>query len=171
MTTEILILRLVHIVGGIFWVGGTLLTTFFLIPAIASMGPAGGEVFAAVQRRKLSTWMFSASLLSVAAGLRLMWIASSGFSSGYFATATGKAFGFAAALAVLALLLGMMVARPAAMRAAQLGGSMASAPPEKRPEIAAQIAVLRRRSAIFGTTVAILLLLAAAGMSVARYLT
>ena len=170
MTTELLILRLVHVVGGIFWVGGTLLTTFFLIPAIATMGPAGGEVFAAVQRRKLSAYMLAAAVLTVLSGLRLLWITSGGFSPAYFATAPGIGFSTAATSALAALLLGMLVSRPAAMRAAKLGGSMAGAPAERRAEIGAQIAVLRRRSAVFGTAVAILLLFAAAGMSVARYL-
>jgi hypothetical protein len=79
-------------------------------------------------------------------------------------------FSTAAASAVVALLIGMTVARPAAMCAAKLGGSMASAPPERRAAIGVEIAVLRRRSAVFGTAVALLLVLAAAGMSVARYL-
>jgi uncharacterized membrane protein len=170
MTIELLILRLVHVVGGIFWVGGTLLTTFFLIPAIGAMGPAGGQVFAAVQRRKLSTFMFAAALLTVFSGLRLLWITSGGFSSAYFATAPGMGFSTAGGSALVALLLGMLVARPAAMRAARLGGTMAAAPAERRSEIAAEVAVLRRRSAVFGTATAVLLLLAAAGMSVARYL-
>jgi uncharacterized membrane protein len=170
MTTELLILRLVHVVGGIFWVGGTLLTTFFLIPAIATMGSAGGEVFAAMQRRKLPTFMLAAALFTVASGLRLLWITSGGFSSAYFATAPGMGFGTAGGSALAAFLLGVLVARPAAMRAARLGGTMSGAPPEHRPGIAAEIAVLRRRSAVFGTATAVLLLLAAAGMSVARYL-
>jgi hypothetical protein len=113
----------------------------------------------------------AAALLTVLSGLRLMWITSGGFSSAYFATAPGMGFGTAAGAAILALLLGMLVSRPAAMRAAQLGGTIASAPPERRGEIAAQVAALRRRSALFGTIVASLLVLAAAGMSVARYLT
>ena len=171
MTTELLILRLVHVVGGIFWVGGTLLTTFFLIPAVATMGPAGGEVFAAVQRRKLSAYMLAAAVLTILSGLRLLWITSGGFSRAYFATAPGIGFSTAATSALLAFLLGMLVARPAAMRAARLGGSMASAPAERRPQIVAEVAALRRRSAVFGTAVAVLLLLAASGMSVARYLT
>jgi uncharacterized membrane protein len=171
MTTELLILRLVHVLGGIFWVGSTLLTTFFLIPAIATMGPAGGEVFAAVQRRKLSAYLMAAAVLTVASGLRLMWITSGGFSPAYFGTPPGMGFSTAAASALVAMLLGMLVSRPAAMRAAKLGGSMANAPAERRSAIVAEIAVLRRRSAVFGTAVALLLVLAAAGMSVARYLT
>src|SRR3981081_3466794 len=132
MTTELLILRLVHLLGGIFWVGSTLLTTFFLLPAMATIGPSAGEVFAAIQRRKLSAFLFAASLLTVASGLRLLWITSGGMSSAYFATAPGVGFATAGTSAILALILGMAVSRPAAMRAAKLGGTMASAAPERR---------------------------------------
>jgi uncharacterized membrane protein len=170
MTTELLILRLVHVLAGIFWVGSTLLTTFFLLPAIATMGPAGGEVFAAVQRRKLPTFLLASALLTVASGLRLLWITSGGFSSGYFATAPGFGFATAGTSAILAFLLGVLVSRPAAMRAAKLGGTLASVTAERRAQIVSEVAVLRRRSAMAGTAAAALLVLAAAGMSVARYL-
>lgn len=170
MTTELLLLRLVHIVGGIFWVGSTLLTTFFLFPALATVGPAAGEVFAAVQRRKLSAYLLAAALLTVLSGLRLLWITSGGLSSAYFDTPPGMGFATAGTTAIVAFLLGILVSRPAAMRAAQLGAGMASAPPERRAALAAEAAVLRRRSAVTGTVVAALLVLAAAGMSVARYL-
>lgn len=170
MTTELLILRLVHILGGIFWVGSTLLTTFFLLPAIATMGPVGGEVFAAVQRRKLSAFLLAAALLTVASGLRLLWIVSGGFSAAYYDTAPGRGFVAAGTSAIAAFLLGMLVSRPAAMRAATLGATMATATAERRAQLAADVAVLRRRSAVAGTGVAALLVLAAAGMSVARYL-
>jgi hypothetical protein len=64
----------------------------------------------------------------------------------------------------------MLVSRPAAMRAAKLGATIASATAERRAHIAAEVAVLRRRSAMAGTAAATLLVLAAAVMSVARYL-
>lgn len=170
MTTELLILRLVHVLGGTFWVGSTLLTTFFLIPAIGTLGPTGGQVFAAVQRRRLPAFMLGAGLLTVGSGLRLMWITSGGFSHAYYATAAGRGFAAAGTSAILAFLVGALVSRPAAMRAAKLGATMASATAERRAQLAAEVAVLRRRSAVAGTVAAGLLVLAAAGMSVARYL-
>ena len=170
MTSELLILRLVHVLGGIFWVGSTMLTTFFLIPAIATVGPAGGQVFAAVQRRKLSVFLLAASILTVLSGLRLMWITSGGYSSAYFETAPGLGFATAGMSAIVAFLLGMLIGRPAAMRAAMLGGTIASAASERRAELVEEVERLRRRSAVAGTVVAVLLAFAAAGMAVARYL-
>ena len=170
MTTELLILRLVHVLSGIFWVGSALFTALFLLPAVGTLGPRGGEVFAALQRRKLPTVLFTAALLTIASGLRLLWITSGGFSTAYFATAPGFGFTTAGTSAILAFLLGALVSRPAMQRAGRLGATLATVTAERRAEITAQIAVLRRRGAVAGTAVAALLVLAAAGMSVARYL-
>src|SRR5215212_2566414 len=121
MTIELLVLRLVHVLGGIFWVGSALFMTFFLGPALATLGPNGGQVFGALQKRRLPTILFTASLLTIASGLRLMWITSGGFSGGYLATPVGRTFVAAASLAVLALLIGIVVGRPSAARAARVG--------------------------------------------------
>ena len=40
---EMIVLRLVHVLGGIIWVGSMTYMTFFLMPAIADAGPAGGR--------------------------------------------------------------------------------------------------------------------------------
>ena len=89
MTAEILVLRLVHILGGIFWVGSGLFTTFFLVPALASSGPSAGPVMTALQRRHLFTALPVSALLTILSGLRLMWIGSAGFAPAYFASASG----------------------------------------------------------------------------------
>ena len=36
MNTLVLILRLVHIVAGVFWVGSAMLSAFFITPAVAA---------------------------------------------------------------------------------------------------------------------------------------
>jgi uncharacterized membrane protein len=47
MLAELLALRLIHIVSGIFWIGGGLYTFFFLGPALASTPAVMGQVMAA----------------------------------------------------------------------------------------------------------------------------
>ena len=36
----LLLLRAIHIVGGVLWVGGVVFVTFFLVPATQALGPA-----------------------------------------------------------------------------------------------------------------------------------
>ena len=38
------LLRAIHVVGGVLWVGGVVLVTLFLLPATQSLGPAAQPV-------------------------------------------------------------------------------------------------------------------------------
>ena len=170
MTGELLLLRLIHILGGIFWLGSALFTSLFLVPALATSGANAGQIFAALQRRRLFTALPIVAVLTIASGLRLMWIASVGFTPSYFASASGRAFASSGTAAIVAFLLSLLVARPASVRATRLGGALASAPEEKRAGLAMEVAKLRRRGGVTSMVVVTLLVLGAAGMAVARYL-
>ena len=170
MTIELLVLRLVHVLGGIFWVGSAIFMTFFLAPALAGLGPTGGQIFGALQKRGLPMRMMIAAVLTILSGLRLMWLVSGGYSSAWFATPPGRGYVVAATSAIVALLIGLFVGRPAAARGGQIAAEMAMAPADRRESLAAEAARLRRRSMVAGTVTTVLLVLAAAGMAVARYL-
>ena len=143
----------------------------FLAPTLAPLGPAAGQVMAGLAKRRLMTILPIAAILTLLPGLRLMWIASAGFSSAYFATPVGQTYSAAGGLAIVAFVVGMAVSRPAAMRAGAIGAQMASAPDDAaRSRLAAEMEGARRRGTIGGMIVLILLTLASAGMATARYL-
>ena len=49
------LLRIIHIVGGVFWVGGSIVMTYFVGPAVGAMGEAGPKFMAdLVNNRKLA---------------------------------------------------------------------------------------------------------------------
>lgn len=171
MTAEIIVLRLVHILGGIFWVGAMLFNALFLFPALAAAGPAAGPVMGGLQRRKLMTVLPIVAVVTILAGIRLMWITSAGFQGEYFASPTGRTLAIGAAASILAFLAGILVSRPTAMRSMQVGAALAAAPdgPEKSA-LAAEAAALRRRSTMWSHLVMTLLLVAAGTMAIARYL-
>ena len=170
MAIELFVLRLVHVLGGIFWVGTVLFMSLFLAPALATAGPAAGQVLGVLRRRGLMTYLPLVAVLTIASGARLMWLTSAGLSPAYFASATGRTLAAAAAAAVVAFVVGLLVGRPAGIRAGQLAGSLASAPAERRPTMERVLAALRRRIEISSAVVTVLLLCGAAGMAVARYL-
>ncbi len=170
MTAEMLVLRLVHILSGIFWVGSGIFSSFFLMPVLGSVGPAAGPVFAGLARRKLFTMLPLAAILTILSGFRLMQITSANFAPAYFALPMGKTFAWAGVAAIAAFVLGMAIARPAGMKAARLAGAMAGATTDAaRADLASQLESARRISAIAGGISIALLILAAAGMAVARY--
>ncbi|MEO8620823.1 MAG: hypothetical protein ABI625_07145 [bacterium] len=169
MIAELLVLRFVHVVGGIFWAGSALFTALFLAPALSISGVNAGQVFAALGKRRLFVALPLVALLTIASGARLMWIMSNGFASSYTASGTGRTLMASGAAALGAFLLSLLVSRPTAVRAAQLAGTLATAPEAERGRIAERAAALRRRGGVSSMIAVALLALAAAGMSIARY--
>jgi uncharacterized membrane protein len=171
MIAEILLLRLVHILGGIFWVGSGLFNALFLIPALGKAGPAAGQVMAALQQRRLMTVLPTVAVLTILSGLRLMWIMSGGGNPAYFNSAVGRTFSMSGGAAIVGFLVGVFLARPAMMRAAAVGRSLAAATDAtERSALATQMEAARRRSGVANIASLALVLLGAAGMAVARYL-
>ena len=171
MSIEVIVLRIVHILGGIFWLGSGLFTTFFLIPALGRLGPmAAGPVMGALQQRRLFTVLPVVAVLTIISGARLLQIVSGGFTPSYFDSRTGTALLWSGIAAVTAFLLSLLLARPAAARAGQLGASLATVPEAERAARSAEIERLRRRSGVASVIAMALLIGAAIGMAVARYL-
>ena len=84
MEAELIVLRLIHVLGGIFWVGSALFTAIYLVPSLAQAGPAAGQVMGALQRRRLFIVLPTVAVLTVLSGIRLMQLTSDGFSAAYF---------------------------------------------------------------------------------------
>lgn len=170
MAFELLVLRLIHVVGGMFWVGAGLFSGIFLMPALTEAGPAAGAVMGSMKRRRLFVVMPAVAILTILSGLRLMWITSGGFAPGYFATASGATFAAAGGAAILAFLLGLLVSMPAGRRMGELGAAIGkAADPEEAARLSGELARVQRRVRLVGSAVMVLLLAAAAGMAVGRY--
>ena len=170
MAAEILVLRLVHVLGGIFWVGSGLFTSLFLVPAFGTAGPAAGAVMGALQQRRLFTILPIVAVLTLLSGARLLWITSGGLSDQYLATRTGQVFLWSGIAAIVAFLVGIFISRPAGVRAAMLGAEIGRLPEAERAARAPELERARRRSSASGMAAMVLLLVAASGMAVARYL-
>lgn len=167
--SELLVLRLIHFLGGIFWVGSVAFTTFFLLPVLKDSGPAAAHVMIGLQKRRFLVILPVTALLTILSGIRLMMITSSGFSRDYFQMPSGRAFAVSGTVAIVAFLIGIVVARPGAAKMTKLS-QIAVSDEINRDRIKAEIAALQKRVAMSSTIVVILLVLAAAGMAVARYL-
>lgn len=168
---EIVVLRLVHVLGGTFWVGSGLLTGLFLMPALMAAGPSAAKVMDGLRHRGLFTVLPWIAVLTIASGLRLMWIVSGGFDAAYFTTPRGATFAASGLAATIAFCLTLLVTRPAGARSGALAAALAASGDEaERARITAELARVRRRSAVAGTAGIWLLIASAAGMGVARYL-
>jgi uncharacterized membrane protein len=163
-------LRLVHIVGGSFWVGWVVYNALFLFPAVRDAGPDGAKVSAGIMKRRFAEITPIVALLTIGSGVWLYARASVGFDAAYLRSAPGLAFGIGGAISMLAFLIGWFVMRAAMLRTAELVRLSESGGPSERATTMATVQMLRARAARAGGQVAILLTVSAALMAVARYL-
>lgn len=169
-TAEFLVLRLVHILSAIVWLGSGVFTGIFLIPALSGSPAVMGQVLAGLQRRKYFVVFPVVATLTILSGLRLLWITSAGFSSGYFATGTGRTFAISAVMAIIAFVLSVGVARPAAVRAGRIAGLLpANLDGPGRERLLEELDRMRRRGAKATSLAVGFGILAASGMAIARY--
>ena len=160
-------LRLLHILGGIFWVGGAVVNTFFLLPAVRAVGPSAAPVLQfMMQRRKLPVWMNVAAAITVLSGFGMYaFFARAG--GGWARSRMAMVLGLGALLALLAAGVAGALVQPTTRKLAALGQQSAGGPPS--PAAQEEMKGLQARLGRGLTAVASLLLLAAAAMAVARY--
>lgn len=170
MNPEILVLRAVHVLGGIFWLGGGIYSAVFVMPALAKAGPAMGAVMEEMNRRRLFTILPTVAVLTMLSGLRLLWIVSGGFDGPYFQRPVGATYLAAGITSLVGFSVAMLISRPAAVKAGELQLALAGLEPGARDAAMQTIQSLRLRSSRW-TAVAVWLVVAAGlGMAVARYL-
>lgn len=162
--------RLLHIVGGGVWVGMAVFTAFYLGPAIDDAGPGASAIMPTLAKRGLMTIFPLLGVITILSGGWLYWRV---MGSGAFTTpASGSAHAYlgSALLAVIAFFVGILVTRPSMAKAGAAFQAAAKAAPEDRAALLAEGARLKARGSAGGKIGGVLLLLALAGMSVARYL-
>jgi uncharacterized membrane protein len=170
MDAYMVVLRIVHILAGAFWVGSALLIFFFLQPAAREVGPAAGPLMTHLaQKRRLPDVTLGAAGLTILAGLLMYWRDSDGFDPDWIASAFGVAITIGSLCAIAAVVLGASVVRPSMMKAGAIAQAAAAAG-GPRPEQAAEIQALQERVRATGNVVVVLLVLAVIAMASARYL-
>jgi uncharacterized membrane protein len=168
--TQYALLRLIHILAGVLWVGATVFIAVFLMPSLRAVGPAAGPVMEQVARvRRLPIWMMSATILTILSGLTLYGLDSAGFHSAWMHSGPGRVFGLGGVLAILAAVVGMAVNAPAGKRLGALAAEIKvrGAP---TPADVAELQSLQARLARATNLTAGLLILATAAMAVARHM-
>jgi uncharacterized membrane protein len=112
MNYLILALRLIHIMGGVFWVGFSIIFSFFIGPTVAATADSGQKFMAhLVTKTRLTGVITASAILTVLAGASLYWIDSQGLTSLWRSSGPGLGFGIGAIFALIGLVFGMMVGR------------------------------------------------------------
>ncbi len=164
-----LVLRFLHIIAGVFWVGGSLFAARFLMPSLKAAGPAAGPVLAELGKRRLPAAMLGAGLVNIASGIWMMWIDSDGSPGAWMGTPMGRTLGVGAGFAIVAVLLGATIVVPANNKMGRIAGAVRQRGGPPTAEEAAELGRLQARSALMTIIVSALLFLATTAMAVARY--
>ena len=166
----LILLRVIHVLFGVFWVGTAMFNAAFLIPTVRALGPAGGAVMQEIaQKRKLPIYFFISGILTVLSGIGLFWHDSAGFTNEFMRSRGGMTFGFGGLLAIITLFLGIFVITPAAIRASKLGATIAAGGRPPTPEQGAEMQRLQAKLGSMGWVAAVLLTGTTIAMAVARY--
>jgi len=165
------ILRLIHILGGVFWVGTVFFLAWFLLPANKTTGQSGLVVMQDVMmRRKLSVYLMAAMGLTILSGL-LMYGRTIMITNGEWAhTTMAKVLGFGALCGIVGGGLGGSVSKATGLRMAAIGKAIQDSGQPPTEAQRAEIAALQDKLEKVMRYVVVLLILAVAAMASARYL-
>ena len=167
MNILLLVLRIIHIGSGVFWVGGVLMMTFFVGPTVGAIGDAGPKFVAhLVKNLKFTTIMSIAAGLTALAGASLYWIDSAGFTSAWMMSNAGTGFGIGSSLGVIGFIFGVVIGRNT-NALVNLGGQIQGKP---SPEQVAQLQTLQKNQRTYGMGGSISLILSVIFMAMSRFL-
>jgi uncharacterized membrane protein len=165
-----IVLRLIHILAGVFWAGTVFFFASFLLPSMRDAGPAAGAVTKQlIAVRKYPRAILIIASLTVLSGFALYGMDIS-ISNGAFARSrTGMVFGIGGIAATLTIITGMVIMTPTANKMAALGAAIQAGGQPPTPEQAAEQARLGKKMGIGTQIGAFLLLIAVVCMAIARY--
>ena len=159
--TIMLALRIVHILFGLFWAGTAIALAAFVIPAARANGPTGGRLLREImQRRRLSASLAVSGALTILSGATMYWRIATDMHDAWVRSRPGLALGLGGITALIAFALGGGVAAPTARKLEALA-SDAPRPMLER---------LQSRLTRVAWAIAVLLVITAGCMAIARYL-
>jgi hypothetical protein len=171
MDTYMVVLRIVHILAGVFWVGAAFTVILFIQPTAREVGPAAGPFMTHLAgSKRLIDFVLGAGGLTVLAGLLMYWRVSGGLDPDWIGSATGIALTVGALCAIGALAIGGSVIRPGIVATLAIGREVSARGGPPTPEQATQLQAIQRRSHSAGQVIVPLLIVAVAAMASARYL-
>lgn len=173
--TVFLLLRITHVLLGVFWAGTVFFSVQYLVPSMRAAGPGALAVLQGMKQRGYFTALPIIAGLTLLSGFSLymerMMAGGREYAAVWRATGEAMAYNVGAVAGVLAFIIGMIWMRPSTLAMIRLGEQLkAAAPGAEREALEAEMGRVRARSwkALQGAAAA--LLVAVLAMAVARYM-
>ena len=169
MESYMIVLRLIHILFGIFWVGTALFFVLFFEPTIKAAGAAGGSFMARLALTRFPLVMALSGILTVAAGF-VMYVIDSGFQIAWISTPSGLTLTIGSVAGILAFALGALVQVPSNERLAALQKEIQAAGGPPTASQTEELNALLKRISDATRWEAVLMVVSVLGMAMAREL-
>ncbi len=167
---DIMILRLIHIGVGAFWVGAVFTNVLFLQPTAAALGPEGGRfAFHLARHRRFSKAILLSAATTIVAGIWLLWISTDGLDPGRMFDVSRLGFTAGGLAAILTFAVGSLYVYPRTERVVRLMSSVMAESRGPSPAEQAQLGRLRGELLLAGWVTVVGLGIATAAMATARY--
>lgn len=166
----LIVLRIIHIVAGVCWVGGAIVYTLFLEPTAKATAPGSGQFMQYFMvRRRYPVFMAVSSLLTVLAGGLLYWHSSGGFNLNWITSGPGSVYTTGSVVAIVVYFIGLFMLKPRADRLGRLGHEIGTNGGAPTPAQAVELQKLSHEMSLLGRVDLALLAIALLAMSTARY--
>jgi hypothetical protein len=164
-----IILRVIHIFSGVFWVGVSFFNIGFLQPTVQATGSEGQKVMQHLSSQtRFATTSYSAATLTLLSGWIMYWnlfhFRLSALSSGY-----GLVLTLGAIAGSIAWIIALFFIRQILNRMGGIGAAVASQGGPPTPEQSAELQSLSGRMGQLGQWGVGFMVLALLGMSIAQY--
>jgi uncharacterized membrane protein len=169
MNVLMVVLRLIHVIAGIFWVGTVWYFTLFFLPRVKSFGQEQGRIMQTMSAQPFPTYMTTAAVSVALSGIIMYWYTSARLSAAWIFTVPGIVLTLAALLGIFAVVEGLVISRPTAERMAQLGRQAAAAGGPPAPAVMQEMQALAAKLEHGVYRTAGVVLLTVIGMATFRY--
>ncbi|OGO29823.1 MAG: hypothetical protein A2Z16_13055 [Chloroflexi bacterium RBG_16_54_18] len=164
-----ILLRVIHIFAGAFWVGVSFFNIYFLQPTVRATGTEGSKVMQHLTRgTRFTSTVYTAATLNMLSGLIMYWIIS-GFDLAFLTSGYGLVLTIGAIAGLVAWLVAILVIRDVLNRMAGLGQQIQAQGEPPTPEQSAQLGALGARLMSVGQANLVFMTISLTGMSMAQY--
>lgn len=164
-----IILRVIHIFAGAFWVGVSFFNIYFLQPTVRATGAEGSKVMQHLTRgTRFTSTVYAAATLNMLSGLIMYWVIS-GFDISFLSSGYGLVLTIGAIAGLVAWLVAILVIRDVLKRMAGIGQQIQAQRSPPSPDQSAQLGALGARLMSVGQANLVFMTISLLGMSVAQY--
>jgi len=167
---DLIVLRLLHIGAGAFWVGAVLTFFLFVQPAAVAVGPEAMKfTYQLIHHRGLPAVILAAAAVTVLAGILLLAITSNGFDPDLLFATSRMGFTVGGVVAILTFGIGALYVFPRTRTVEQTLGRLLAESRSPSPDEQQLLGRVARESRRAGWVVLLGLVVATVAMATARY--